>query len=81
MKPKPDLSSRITLRIGEAADALGVSESHLRRALPSLDGCVLHLGDRVLFSVAGLQKWVEAQVRAEDQGARAEAKAILRGLE
>jgi hypothetical protein len=81
MKPAPpDLSTRIMLKVPEAAAALGMSESALRRALPELSGCVVRVGGSVRLSVDGLRRWVDSQALAQDQAANADADCLLRGL-
>lgn len=73
-----DLRCRLALRIPEAAMALGISESSLRRALPELEGCVLRVGGTVLLSVRSLTRWVEQRAKAES--AQVQAEALLRDL-
>lgn len=77
----PDLGRRLALRLPEAALALGLSESSLRRLLPELDGCVLRAGGCVLLTVDGLRRWLDRQTAAEDAAASAEADALLGALD
>ena len=63
-----DLRGRLALRIPEAADALGVSESTLRRNLPSLGDAVIRVGGQVRITVQGLERYVgrmEEEARRE----------------
>lgn len=68
----PDLRCRLALRIPEAADALGVSESALRRNLPSLGDAVIRVGGQVRITVQGLERYVG---RMEDE-ARKELESL-----
>ena len=72
MKPDAsvDLRSRFALRIPEAAQALGVSESTLRRLLPELAACdaVVAVGGQRRISVTGLERYIarlEAQAHPQ----------------
>ena len=58
-----DLANRLALSIEEAAQALGVSESHMRTLRVELP-CI-HLGGRVVFPVDALREWLRAKAEAE----------------
>ena len=68
--PTLDLANRITLGTGEAAWALGVSETTLRQMLPDIPHFHSDKSGRgrVLIPVEGLKRWAEA--RAVAQGNR-----------
>ena len=51
-----DLSNRLTLRLAEVAQVLGVSERTVRRHLHELEGAVWRYGETVLVSVEGLRE-------------------------
>lgn len=76
-----DLRTRFALELPEAATALGISESTLRRVLPDLDGVVFRVNSRVLLSVEGLRRWVDQQAHEADRAAKADAEAILKHFE
>lgn len=65
----PHLSQRIALTVTEAADAVGVSERHLRAHLSDIP--YVRLGDRVLIPIRPLEEWLareatEEKVRTDD---------------
>ncbi len=62
-KPIPHLSQRIALSVSEAADAVGVSERHLRKLLPEIPH--MHIGGRVVIPVKEFEAWLGEQVKAE----------------
>ena len=72
MKPEGlDLRSRLSLTVPEAAEALGVSESTVRRHLA--DGIpVVRMGWRVIIPVAGLSNWLEKRAQGAATAAKAE---------
>ncbi len=72
------LSNRLGLSTKEAARVLGVSERHLRRALPEIPH--LHIGTRVVIPVDALTEWLRAQAQAEAGAAAREAEDILASL-
>ncbi len=59
----PELSQRIGLSVSEAADAVGVSERHLRKLLPEIPH--MHIGGRVVIPVKEFEAWLGEQVKAE----------------
>ena len=69
------------MTVSEAARAIGVSESHLRRMLPELP-CV-RLRNRVVLPVDALKQWLCDRVEvgvAEDERADRIADAIVESL-
>lgn len=82
-KPKlpspPDLSTRLTLTVPEAAAVLGISERSLRARLPELP-CV-RFGTRRLLPVAALRRWIEEHSEIEDQRLAILAERTLRDLD
>ena len=65
-EPAFTLANRLALSVEEAAQALGVSEAHLRALLPELPH--VHLGRRVVIPVDSLRAWLRE--RAETEGRR-----------
>jgi hypothetical protein len=63
VKSDPDiplnLHSRLSLRPKEAAEALGVSERHLRNMLPDIPH--LYLGNRLVIPVKPFEEWLREQ--------------------
>ena len=74
----PVLYGRVALGIREAADALEVSESLVRKYLPELPHT--RLGERVLIPVDGLRKWLQERSQAEQDASRATANEILEAM-
>ena len=52
----PDLSRRIALTVQEAADALGVSERHVRAHLGDIPH--IYLGNKLLIPVDAARDWL-----------------------
>ncbi len=59
----PYLSQRIALTVSEAADAVGVSERHLRAHLSEIPH--VRLGDRVLIPIRPLEEWLAREAKEE----------------
>jgi hypothetical protein len=79
LKPEPlELAGRVALSLREAAQALGVSEAHLRNHLSKVPH--FHLGGRVLFPLLELHEWARRRAQEERQEAEREAAAVLRSL-
>jgi excisionase family DNA binding protein len=57
-----DLGNRLALTVGEAAQAIGVSERHLRNTLSEIPH--VRIGGRVLVPVAPFQEWLRDQAKA-----------------
>ena len=70
---------RLAFSMAEAAQAVGVSERHLRSMLPEIPHT--YLGSRVVIPIEPFKEWLRK--RAEAQGARADAVAeeVLEALE
>jgi len=62
-KQPPRLSDRLALTVAEAAEAVGVSERHLRSLLPEIPH--LRLGERVVIPVKAFEEWLTDQSRRE----------------
>ena len=62
-KELPQLGTRLALSISEAADAISVSERHLRKLLPEIPH--MHIGGRVVIPVKEFEAWLGEQVKAE----------------
>ena len=83
--PAVDLQSRWALTFAEAAAALAISESTLRRIRPQLDevAAVVYVGQSPRITTAGLTRYVEqleAIARQQLADAKAEGESILRCL-
>lgn len=52
--------SGLTYTVAELADALGVSESHVRRMAKAGDLPVLNIPGRTLFARAAIEAWLRA---------------------
>ena len=72
------LSNRLALTVPEAADAIGVSERHLREMLPELPH--LRMGTRVVIPVEDLKKWLSQQADTEKRNTENLCKEILQEL-
>ena len=59
---KDDATFRLALTVPEAAQAIGISERHLRTMLPEIPH--LHVGRRVVIPVEALRRWLEDQAKA-----------------
>jgi len=73
-----DLAGRLALTVEEAAQAVGVSERHLRSMLPEIPHT--HLGTRVVKPVEGFRRWLEERSRAEGSRVDAAVREVLDGL-
>ncbi len=63
------LANRLALSIKETAKVLGISEGHVRKAMPEIPH--LYIGARVVIPVDALRDWLRAQAQAEaETGAR-----------
>ena len=78
-KRKLDLSGRLAPSIPEAAQALGVSEKHLRNLRCELP--VVHLGGRLVVPIDALREWLRAKVKTEECRVDAIAREIIGSLE
>ncbi|MCP4006052.1 MAG: helix-turn-helix domain-containing protein [bacterium] len=70
---------RLSLRISEAAEALGISERHLRAHLSEIPH--LQIGCCVVIPVDSLKEWLQAQARQVSQDADSIANAIMEQLD
>jgi len=59
----PQLGTRLALSISEAADAISVSERHLRKLLPEIPHT--HIGGRVVIPVKEFEAWLGERAKAE----------------
>ncbi len=73
-----DLRGRLALTLAEAAQALGVSERHVRDLRAELP-CIT-LGRRVVIPVDALREWLLRRVEAERTGGLEGVEEILRSL-
>ena len=64
MKLEADGVQRLALKLGEAAQSLGVSERMLWGLARKGSVPCVRLGKRVLFPVDGLRTWLSEQARA-----------------
>jgi len=78
-QPPVLLSTRLALTVSEAADAVGVSERHLRTLLPEIPHT--HLGGRVVIPVETFGAWLRDRALAERESTDAVANEILESLE
>lgn len=60
---------KLTYSVAEAAEVLGVSRPTVYTLIHRADFPVFKIGNRVLVSVDGLRRWVEAQAAREEGGA------------
>jgi hypothetical protein len=58
-----DLANRLALGIGEAADALGISERHLRNHLSEIPH--VFIGNRVVVPVDAAREWLRERVQTQ----------------
>ena len=56
-------NEKLTLSIPEAAKRIGVSDTHLRQMARTEGFPAFRIGNRILVSVKGLERWVEEQAR------------------
>ena len=59
----PQLGTRLALSVSEAADAISVSERHLRKLLPEIPH--MHIGGRVVIPVKELEAWLGERAKTE----------------
>ena len=79
-KPKRlDLANRLALRPAEAAEALGISESALRRLAPELPR--VRMGGLIVYPVAALAKWLEARAVEDETDTDKAVREVLESLE
>lgn len=71
-----NLAERLALRPTEAARAIGVSERTLRQLLPRIPH--LREGGVVLIPVRALERWLEAEARAQGSAVDTAVAEILR---
>ena len=76
--PRLDLRGRLALTLPEAAQALGVSEGHVRGLRSELP-CIT-LGRRVVIPVDALRAWLLSRVEAEHSGELEGVEEVLRSL-
>lgn len=76
--PAVHFSGRLALSVPEAAEALGVSERHLRALLPELPH--VRLGGRVVLPVEGLREWLKARAQREQNRVDAIVNEVLDDL-
>jgi excisionase family DNA binding protein len=69
------LSDRLALTVAEAAEAVGVSERHLRTLLPEIPHT--RLGERVVIPVKAFEEWLSKRAQAEKARADQVADEIL----
>jgi hypothetical protein len=69
------LADRLALRPKEAAEALGISERHLRTLLPDVPH--LYLGNRLVIPVKPFEEWLREQAEAEKSRSDRVAEAII----
>jgi excisionase family DNA binding protein len=69
------LAGRLALTVREAAQAIGVSERHLRSLLPEIPHA--RLGERVVIPVKAFEEWLSEQASAEKTRADQVADEIL----
>ena len=72
------LANRIALTVKETADALGVSERHIRELLPEIPHT--RLGNRIVIPVELLTVWLRDRAQSEKRCADDVAKKILEEL-
>jgi hypothetical protein len=77
-EPRLTLAERLAWSPAEAAQALGISENHLRTLLPELPH--VYLGRRVVIPVEPLREWLSERARSEAGRVDATVKEILDGI-
>lgn len=73
------LTDRLALRLKEAADALGVSERHLRTLLPEIPH--VHLGSSVRIPVDALREWLREKAQQGHSVVDDAVLEVLQGLD
>ena len=76
--PSFSLADRLGLSIEEAAQAISVSERHLREILPEIPH--VHIGRRVIIPVDDLRRWLQERANAEKGRAEAVVDDVLQSL-
>ena len=61
--PGLNITGRLALTVAEAAEAVGVSERHLRSLLPEIPHT--RLGERVVIPVKAFEEWLSERAKAE----------------
>lgn len=56
------ISGRLALRPAEAAEAMGISERHMRQLLPEVPHC--RLGGAIVIPIEPLREWLKERTRA-----------------
>ncbi len=77
-KQPPRLCDRIALTVSEAAEAVGVSERHLRSLLPEIPHT--RLGERIVIPVKAFEEWLSEQTKVEKARADQVADEILQEM-
>ena len=72
------LANRIGLTVKETADALGVSERHIRELLPEIPHT--RLGNRIVIPIQPLNDWLRKRAESEKQNCVDVAENILNEL-
>ena len=73
-----ELRNRLSLRAGEAAQVLGISERTLRHWLPRLPH--IREGNVLLFPVDQLRAWLSDRVRQQEEEAQRLASELMAEL-
>lgn len=61
-KPAADQTAQLALNCEQAAKALSISVPTLRNLSHTEGFPVIHIGDRKIYPVDGLRRWLDAQV-------------------
>lgn len=72
------LADRLALSVPEAAQALGISERHLRALLPEIPHVVL--GKRIVIPVEPLRSWLAERAKSQQGRVDATVGKLLRSL-
>ncbi len=76
--PTLDLANRVALGLREAAQALGVSERHLRDHLSQIPH--FSLGHRTLIPVDAVRRWAAERAREQTRDTERDAGSMLEAL-
>lgn len=60
--------SKLTLSVPEAAEFLGVSKSKMYLLVRTKGFPTVHIGNRILVSTKGLERWIDEQAQKGWQG-------------